>query len=425
MHRDLKPANILITNKGVVKVGDLGLARIYRQPLQPLYNGDKVVVTIWYRAPELLLGARHYTPSVDVWAIGCIYAEMLSLRPMFKGEEARIDGKKLPFQRHQMMCIMDVLGYPNTQNWPGIKHMPEYNELQPPQTRFSYKLPNWFNQRSHSIKGFNLLHSMLTYDPEKRITAREALTHPFFVSEDPAPVKEPFVVYNQECIYADLLSQKQEIKKAKNVLKQLKDNEESERTRKLEEARRRVLENFDRVQQVGTSAKKAEATKNAEETALEELAKEQYEAKKSKLPSFWLSSLQPDSSPIADKIRTLENTKMVTMCRQANPPHPMSLKDLHGVILKSNKGDAESIVCASCNKTLNNSTPMFASKGCSNILCKYCIDTLYKAHKQCPVCDNPVKDANEDLIKVSVEGTGFAAGGGVMLKRRTGALGLN
>lgn len=124
-----------------------------------------------------------------------------------------------------------------------------------------------------------------------------------------------------------MLSQKQEIKKAKNVLKQLKDNEESERTRKLEEARRRVLENFDRVQQVGTSAKKAEATKNAEETALEELAKEQYEAKKSKLPSFWLSSLQPDSSPIADKIRTLENTKMVTMCRQANPPHPMRSVD--------------------------------------------------------------------------------------------------
>ena len=217
MHRDLKPANILITNKGVVKVGDLGLARIYRQPLQPLYNGDKVVVTIWYRAPELLLGARHYTPSVDVWAIGCIYAEMLSLRPMFKGEEARIDGKKLPFQRHQMMCIMDVLGYPNTQNWPGIKHMPEYNELQPPQTRFSYKLPNWFNQRSHSIKGFNLLHSMLTYDPEKRITAREALTHPFFVSEDPAPVKEPFVVYNQVSYPTRRLTQDDELTSNQNT----------------------------------------------------------------------------------------------------------------------------------------------------------------------------------------------------------------
>lgn len=217
MHRDLKPANILITNKGVVKVGDLGLARVYRQPLQPLYNGDKVVVTIWYRAPELLLGARHYTPSVDVWAIGCIYAEMLSLRPMFKGEEARIDGKKLPFQRHQMMCIMDVLGYPNTQNWPGIKHMPEYSELQPPQTRFSYKLPNWFNQRSHSIKGFNLLHSMLTYDPEKRITAREALTHPFFVSEEPAPVKEPFVVYNQVSYPTRRLTQDDELTSNQNT----------------------------------------------------------------------------------------------------------------------------------------------------------------------------------------------------------------
>lgn len=91
IHRDLKPANIMLTANGIVKIGDLGLARLFKDPLQSLYAGDKVVVTIWYRAPELLLGGRHYTPSIDLWAVGCIFAELLALRPIFKGEETKAD----------------------------------------------------------------------------------------------------------------------------------------------------------------------------------------------------------------------------------------------------------------------------------------------------------------------------------------------
>ena len=66
LHRDLKPANILVTSEGVVKIGDLGLARLWHKPLAQngLFGGDKVVVTIWYRAPELLLGAKHYTAAI-------------------------------------------------------------------------------------------------------------------------------------------------------------------------------------------------------------------------------------------------------------------------------------------------------------------------------------------------------------------------
>jgi cyclin-dependent kinase 8/11 len=125
----------------VVKIGDLGLARLWHRPLAQggLFGGDKVVVTIWYRAPELILGAKHYTAAVgefllfppscqssriayiaschvlvliiDLWAVGCIYAEMLSLRPIFKAEEAKIDTKKqLPFQRDQMGKICEILG---------------------------------------------------------------------------------------------------------------------------------------------------------------------------------------------------------------------------------------------------------------------------------------------------------------------------
>ena len=85
LHRDLKPANIMVTSKGEVRIGDLGLARLFYKPLHSLFSGDKVVVTIWYRAPELLLGSRHYTPAVDLWAVCCIFAELLSLRQIFKG----------------------------------------------------------------------------------------------------------------------------------------------------------------------------------------------------------------------------------------------------------------------------------------------------------------------------------------------------
>lgn len=87
VHRDLKPSNILVMGEGeeqgVVKIGDFGLARIFQAPLRPL-SENGVVVTIWYRAPELLLGSKHYTSAVDMWAVGCIFAELLTLKPLFQ-----------------------------------------------------------------------------------------------------------------------------------------------------------------------------------------------------------------------------------------------------------------------------------------------------------------------------------------------------
>lgn len=135
LHRDLKPANgkflflralriithththqsVLLTSEGIVKTGDLGLARLFNKPLQPLFNGDKVVVTIWYRAPELLFGSRHYTKAIDMWAVGCIFGELLALKPIFKGEEAKMDGKKnVPFQRSQLTKIFEIMGTPTS-----------------------------------------------------------------------------------------------------------------------------------------------------------------------------------------------------------------------------------------------------------------------------------------------------------------------
>ena len=200
LHRDLKPANIMVTSRGEVRIGDLGLARLFYKPLHPLFNGDKVVVTIWYRAPELLLGSRHYTPAVDLWAVGCIFAELLSLRPIFKGEEAKMDSKKtVPFQRNQMQKIVEVMGMPSKDRWPGLIHQPEHGQLQTlsyaSRDAKSSGLEAWYWNTLKSAgysetqpvghpgpQGFDLLARLLEYDPEKRLTAKDALQHPYFQS---------------------------------------------------------------------------------------------------------------------------------------------------------------------------------------------------------------------------------------------------
>ncbi|KAG0668131.1 isoleucine-tRNA ligase [Maudiozyma exigua] len=161
LHRDLKPANIMVTVDGCVKIGDLGLARKFSNMLQTLYTGDKVVVTIWYRAPELLLGARHYTPSIDVWAVGCIFAELIGLQPIFKGEETKMDSKKsVPFQSNQLQRILEVLGSPTPKTWSNLHKYPEDKNV------------------------LELLYKLLEYDPIKRIDAIDALDHNYFTNGD-------------------------------------------------------------------------------------------------------------------------------------------------------------------------------------------------------------------------------------------------
>lgn len=163
MHRDMKPQNLLVDKTGNLKLADFGLARAFMVPIRT-YTHE--VVTLWYRAPEILLGQIQYSPAVDVWSIGAIFAEMITHKPLWPGD-CEID---------ELYRIFRTLGTPTEETWPGVTSLPDYK------TSF----PKWAAKDLSTIvptlppDGLDLLAKMIIYDPAKRITCKEALLHPFF-----------------------------------------------------------------------------------------------------------------------------------------------------------------------------------------------------------------------------------------------------
>ncbi|KAH9247114.1 hypothetical protein BASA81_015307 [Batrachochytrium salamandrivorans] len=188
VHRDLKPDNILIvggetSRRGSVVLADLGLARIFRNPTLPLGKVDKVVVTLWYRAPELLLGSLNYTPAIDMWSMGCIFASLLlakrnKTRALFQGINK--DGAQNPFQADQVDRIFRILGPPNPQDWPEVVSMEQYKNLVPKKRQPGVDLRSEFPDISESC--YNLLSKLLELNPAKRFSASTALQHPYFTT---------------------------------------------------------------------------------------------------------------------------------------------------------------------------------------------------------------------------------------------------
>ncbi|VDO13215.1 unnamed protein product [Rodentolepis nana] len=172
MHRDLKPANLLIDSCGVLKIADFGLARLFSDDKNRLYSHQ--VATRWYRSPELLYGARHYSKSVDLWAVGCIFGELINNSPIFPGEN----------DIEQLWFVIRVLGTPTEKNWPGLSRLPDYNKI-----TFNRCKPVALEEilLSPSPLGVDLLKKFLNYDQSKRISAETALLHDYFLTE-PLPV---------------------------------------------------------------------------------------------------------------------------------------------------------------------------------------------------------------------------------------------
>jgi cyclin-dependent kinase len=166
LHRDLKPQNLLINKEGNLKLADFGLARAFGVPLRA-YTHE--VVTLWYRLPEILLGGKQYLTGVDMWLVGCIFAEMCNRKPLFPGD-LEID---------EIFRIFRILGTPTEEVWPDVLYLPDFKPT----------FPKWGKKNLAEFvplldaDGVDLLEQMLVYDPSGRISAKRAVVHPYFQEE--------------------------------------------------------------------------------------------------------------------------------------------------------------------------------------------------------------------------------------------------
>ncbi|RYC59828.1 hypothetical protein CHU98_g6398 [Xylaria longipes] len=182
LHRDMKAANLLISNKGILQIADFGLARHYDGNVPQAGQGGgegkreytSLVVTRWYRPPELLLHLKRYTTAIDMWGVGCVFGEMLVGKPILAGES----------DAHQLDIIFDLVGSPTEENMPGWKQLPGAESLTPRPRPGS--LSSRF--REHGAVAISLLKELLQLNWRTRINAIDALEHPYFKSS-PYPAR--------------------------------------------------------------------------------------------------------------------------------------------------------------------------------------------------------------------------------------------
>ncbi|KAI5191337.1 cyclin-dependent kinase 7 [Nematocida sp. AWRm77] len=178
LHRDIKPNNILIGKDGQAKLADFGISTDFGFPVRQMTNP---VVTRWYKAPELLLGGTNYSFGVDIWALGCLFAELFLRTPYLPGTD----------DIHQLELIYKALGTPSTEDWPELMHLPWYKEpaaaIPPPD----------FSSLFSAVgeDGLDLLKQMLVYNPAKRISIEGILSHRYFQTS-PRPTRPDLLPFD-------------------------------------------------------------------------------------------------------------------------------------------------------------------------------------------------------------------------------------
>ncbi|XP_078677271.1 cyclin-dependent kinase 17-like isoform X12 [Branchiostoma floridae x Branchiostoma belcheri] len=175
LHRDLKPQNLLINEKGELKLADFGLARAKSVPTKTYSNE---VVTLWYRPPDVLLGSTEYSTPIDMWGVGCIFYEMSAGRPLFPGSTVE----------DELHLIFKTLGTPTAETWPGAMTNEDF---------LMYNFPHYEPEPLVNLAprldadGQDLASKLLQYEAKWRISADEAMKHPYFNTLGPRIHKLP------------------------------------------------------------------------------------------------------------------------------------------------------------------------------------------------------------------------------------------
>jgi cyclin-dependent kinase 7 len=178
LHRDIKPNNLLIAANGEIKLADFGLARSFADPYAAMTTQ---VITRWYRPPELFLKARYYSGAVDVWSVGCVFAELVLRIPFMAGAT----------EMGQLDIICQAIGTPNEQNWPGVSSFEGYAALLQSGAATPLRRAAEFQQQfpTLGVKGTDLLMGMLLLDPSRRLTMKQSLEHEWW-RVDPKPTNK-------------------------------------------------------------------------------------------------------------------------------------------------------------------------------------------------------------------------------------------
>ncbi|CAD8190516.1 unnamed protein product [Paramecium octaurelia] len=185
LHRDIKLSNLLLTNDGIVKIADFGLAREFEIPQKKYTNP---VVTLWYRAPELLCQMNNYNTAIDIWSVGCVFAELINRGfPILQGKS----------EIHQLQLMCEMLGYPNASVWPDL-HKNGNKQILKELEKFQHCRPNLQNViKDASPQALELISRMLTWDPEKRIGVMESLLHEYFYTNPRPSMPEELSILRQ------------------------------------------------------------------------------------------------------------------------------------------------------------------------------------------------------------------------------------